>query len=271
MTDDMAKTIEAAQKQLERKNEEDREREAKKKRYQELVAENKREEAERREKERKEREKDKEFQRHEKEAEARRKKAERADEALRRRVEQDEEREKAKEFREMTKRNEDRIRREKELTEKINAGKTTDDRIKSRRELEAYRRKQNEPASSGQRQQITPETIKASIKKAASKSAVTADTKVTDFFGGFAKGLATPMAPGTARSMYRGETKELSRAVRPTRKPITGGKVKPVPIVHSRNAIVVNPNYIDSLIGTAPAKKTKGAKDPMGNFLKRLF
>jgi len=238
MTDDMAKTIEAAQKQLEKKLEDDREREAKEKRYQELVAENKREEAERREKERREREKDKEFQRQEKEAEARRKKAERADEALRRRVEQDEEREKAKEFREMAKRN-------------------------------AARKPEPE------RRQITPETIKASIKKAASKTVAKApaviDRGITGAFGGIATGLMTPMAPGTARSMYRGETKELSRAVRPTKKPITGGKVKPVPIVHSRNAIVVNPNYIDSLIGNAPTKKTKGTKDPMGNFLKRLF
>jgi membrane protein involved in colicin uptake len=147
---------------------------------------------------------------------------------------------------------------------------TSSQRIAARDRIDAMSRT---PSPSGMKK-ITPDTIRASIQSAASKTPAKLSSTTTNIFGSFSDSL---IKPATGKSQYKQESRLLSRAITPHAKmPVTGGKV--TPILHGTQ-ISVSPNYIDSLLGRGDERirthQKKGSNSggllgSLDNFVKRI-
>jgi hypothetical protein len=149
---------------------------------------------------------------------------------------------------------------------------TLNQRLEARRNLEATQKKLGVVQ---QRQKITPATIKESIQKSVSKAPATIDRTFTGIFGN-AINVTTRPTPQYNPKWYRKETQQMSSAVKLHAKmPVTGGKVTAAPQMQ-REAISVNQNYMDMLVGTQPVQKGKkqqsggGIFGNLNNFIKRI-
>lgn len=251
---DAAKVLE----QIQRKQEEDAEWEAKEKRYQELKEQNRREQEEREAAEREQKRADAEQARAEKDRRAEQKKQD-AEDARRRKKVEDVERniERAK-FRQESEGDAEKAREFREMAKKNALNKPV------------------APLTP-----ITPGSIKQSIKAAAKgavKGAPAAAGRATvSVFGGMANQLIAPNKQ-TFRKSFTQETKDISVSARTIARPAQPKhqkKTYATPVVRS-GGIAVNPAYVDSvLLGTSnrepPAKRRIGSiLSPLDRFSKMI-
>jgi len=131
---------------------------------------------------------------------------------------------------------------------------------------------------------ITPSTIKESIKTSVGKAPARIDSTVTGVFGKVIDTASrVPEKSNYNPKWFKQEQLQMGRAVKlHARQPVTGGKVAQGPIyvtptVHDRTAISVNPSYMDLLMGgQQPMQKGKKKLQPAGifsgldNFVKRI-
>ena len=125
--------------------------------------------------------------------------------------------------------------------------------------------------------QITPDTIKASIKSAAGKAPAKLSSVTTTMFGGFAESFIKPQPAGKSTAKYfKQEQQLMSKAVKPhATNPIFGGSGKATPKLKGTQ-VAVAPNYIDSLLGRSTdrvrthPKKGGGMFSGLDNFMKRI-
>lgn len=95
--------------------------------------------------------------------------------------------------------------------------------------------------------QITPDTIKESIRSVVNNVPSKLSSTTTNRFGGVAESMIRQPAEKSLHKYYKEETAQLSKAIKPhAKKPITGGKVTPL---LKRTQVTVAPNYIDNLLG----------------------
>jgi VIT1/CCC1 family predicted Fe2+/Mn2+ transporter len=197
--------------------------------------------------------------------------------------------EKTKQFREMAARNEQRIKVTEAEQSALLKAKTGRERIAIRQQIEARQRAENERisnANAGRTQQvsgmrpITAGTIKESLKKSARNAPSYADKAVTGIFGGITEQITTPQKPKQTQKLFVQESKQLSRAIGTHSKMPVSGPMKQTPVV-GPNAIIANPNFVGSLMGSSPmtnpkAKKGKsqqqsgGLLSGLNNFARRL-
>lgn len=214
-------------KQITQRREEEEERQAKEKRYQELKAINEQEKRDRESAEREQRAADKaavaEEQKRAAEESKRRKKIEQVEKNIEAARIRQEDSEKAKEF--------------KEIAAK-GAKKTP------------Y----------VERRQITPATIKESVRKAVSKAPAAADRAITGTFGGMAQSFIAPQKTSFKKA-YTSETKELSATAKQfvksqqapsKKKTYVTPKVRP-------GGLAINHAFVDNLIGISGPSKTQPA------------
>lgn len=123
---------------------------------------------------------------------------------------------------------------------------------------------------------ITPETIKASIKKTVSKAPAKIEAVTTGVFGGILDASYKPKPQYNAKWLKQ-EQGQLSKAVKMHEpKPTTGGKVRSVlktPVVRGSTAVFVKPGYVESLLGSNKPigkKQKSGALSGLDDFVRRL-
>lgn len=188
---------------------------------------------------------------------------------------------KTEEFKEMQRKNEARIRVNAEEQSRLLNAKTANERIKIRNQIDSRQRAEREkiryPEDPLTRGMITPGTIKDAIKRKSMGITPAIGNAATGGTSALMGILGTPMKNPT--KFYQGETKQLSKTIKPHAKmPVTGGKVQ-TPVMHGTQ-IGVNPNFMDSLLGRAPlqtqtAKKQKAQQNSgifggLNNFIKKI-
>jgi hypothetical protein len=124
--------------------------------------------------------------------------------------------------------------------------------------------------------QITPDTIKASIKSAAGKAPAKLSNVTTSMFGGVSESLIGQPSSKSSAKFFKQETQLMSKAVKPhATNPIFGGSGKATPKLKGTQ-VAVAPNYIDSLLGRSTdrvrthPKKGGGMFSGLDNFIKRI-
>lgn len=181
-------------------------------------------------------------------------------EAVKQRQEAREEAERTKQFvqemEEMRKRNEAKIRAEKEYQEKLQSEKSSAQRIRLRQQEEERIRLENlriSAANKGIKQQentlrpINTETLKGTVREAVSRSPGILDRAVTGIFTPIVQQATGERKQPDFVKGFKQESKEFSRAVSSTaKKPVTGGKVKPI---RNQFTISADERFAKSLLG----------------------
>lgn len=179
-------------------------------------------------------------------------------EEVRRRQEARDDAEKAKEFDEMRKRNEARLAQEQAYRDKLRTEKSSAERIRLRQQDAERIRLENirisaankgiKPQPENYLKPINTETVKGAVREGVSKAPYVLDKVVTGIFTPVVQTAERPPRQSFAKGVVQ-ESRQFSKVVASApKKPVTGGKVKPVPNQFAVSASPVD-KFTSNLLG----------------------